>query len=300
MIGEGRQRIDSRRHGLFAALRRKQWWSFEGLDSARKLYFVILALEGFPSSYVSLKAIDYGAGTAWEEEHLGGFRAAPGGAVEVEARGTWGSVSFRGCAESGWTVHAATRDCRIECRQRPLTPPHANRLLTRDLDYNILQFPRNTLQGSVTVKGKETVVTGYGYSEHNWGVQPRQSTAYWLHFWTPTTAGIVMDCRYDSGVPHHYSCLWDRGAWRYLASPANFFFTPEDPGREFGIRSADLDLQVRPLYTHRSTLKLPPVLPFIDIDYYEILGAVEGTARRNGKAIPIRGIGKFDHNFNFW
>jgi hypothetical protein len=70
--------------------------------------------------------------------------------------------------------------------------------------------------------------------------------------------------------------------------------------REWGIRSADLDLQVRPLYTHHSTLKLPPVLPFIDIDYYEILGAVEGTARRNGKAIPIRGIGKFDHNFNFW
>ncbi len=58
MQSEGSVHIDTRRHGRLAFLRHKQWWYFEGLDPERQLYFVLLALEGLPSSYVSLKAID--------------------------------------------------------------------------------------------------------------------------------------------------------------------------------------------------------------------------------------------------
>ncbi|MBN2084191.1 MAG: hypothetical protein JW748_03135 [Anaerolineales bacterium] len=300
MDGEGRVRIDFRRHGLLAALRRKQWWSFEGLDEERKIYFILLALESFPSSYVSLKAIDYGSSERWEEEHLGAFRAGAGSGVDVEARGGWGHVRFRGRAEDGWEVEAFTPQLEIQCRQNPRTPVHGNRLLARPIDYHILQFPMNKAEGKIILKGRENPFQGYGYGEHNWGVQPRHSRANWIHFWAPETAGIVMDCLYDSGIPHHYTCLWHAGAWQYLASPAHFSFHPDILDRAWDIRSPDLDLTVRPVYSHHSRMRMPPVFPYIDIDYYEVLGKVEGVAWRQGKKIEIRGMGKFDHNFNLW
>jgi hypothetical protein len=99
MHDAGSIRIPSRRHGLFAFLRQKQWWSFEGLDPAQGLYFVFLALEGLPASYVSLKIIDYKNNRRWAEDHIGGFRAAPGDQVDVNAEGQWGHVRFQGRAE---------------------------------------------------------------------------------------------------------------------------------------------------------------------------------------------------------
>ncbi len=300
MEGEGRVRIESRRHGMLAALRRKQWWSFEGLDEEQKFYFVLLALESFPSSYVSLLAVNYGSGERLEEQHLGGFRAAEGDAVDVEARGGWGHVRFRGRAEDGWEIDARTAQLEIHCRQNPRTPAHANRLLARPIDYHILQFPMNTAEGKINLKGREIPFKGSGYCEHNWGVQPRHSTANWLHFWAPQTAGIVMDCLYDSGIPHHYTCLWHAGTWQYLASPAHFAFTPDAVDRPWQIRSPDLDLTVSPVYSHRSRMRMPPVLPYIDIDYYEVLARVEGMAWSRGERIGFRGMGKYDHNFNLW
>ncbi len=78
MRDEGSVHIPSRRHGLLAFLRQKQWWYFEGLDPAQSLYFVFLALEGLPSSYVSLKIIDYKNHRRWTQDYLGRFRAASG------------------------------------------------------------------------------------------------------------------------------------------------------------------------------------------------------------------------------
>jgi hypothetical protein len=300
MVGEGRETVDFRRHGALSALRRKQWWSFEGLDEIHKIYFTVLALESFPSSYVSLLAVDYGSGKRWGEQHLGGFRAAEGDTVDVEARGAWGSVVFRGRVESGGEIDVRTPGLRIACRQTPRTPPHFNRLLARPIDYRILQFPLNSAEGKVLLQGSEFPFQGYGYFEHNWGVQPRHSTADWLHFWTPDAAGVVMDCLYNSGIPHHYTCLWHADGWQYLSSPARFFFSAEAAGRPWQIRSPDLELTFRPLYSHRTRMQLPPLLPYIDLDYVEVLGAVEGTAWWRGETVGIQGIGKFDHNFNLW
>ncbi|MBN1437770.1 MAG: hypothetical protein JW929_00035 [Anaerolineales bacterium] len=300
MIGEGRERIDFRRHGLLSAPRRKQWWSFEGLDEIRRLYFVVLALESFPSSCVSLLTVNYESGERWEEQHLGSLRAAAGASVDVEARGGWGRVAFRGRAEDGWEIDVRTPRLRIECRQQARTPPHANRLLARSVDYRILQFPLNAAEGRIALEGCEFPFQGYGYFEHPWGVQPRHSAANWLHFWTPDSAGVVMDCLYDTGIPHHYTCLWLADGWQYLASPAQFSFTPGEIVRPWQIRSPDLELTVRPLHVHHSVMRLPPLVPSIDIDYYELLCAVEGAAWRRGETIEIRGIGKFDHNFNLW
>ena len=98
MRDEGYIAIDTRRFGPLAFLRSKQWWYFEGLDSQQKLYFVFLALQAFPSDYVSVKVIDFNSGRRWNEDHLGKFRAAAGDAVEVSAGGKWGSLHFSGRA----------------------------------------------------------------------------------------------------------------------------------------------------------------------------------------------------------
>ncbi len=76
MRDEGYMSINSRRFGPLAFLRRKQWWSFEGLDPQQKLYFVFLALQAFPSDYISLKIIDYQNHRRWTEDHVGRFRTA--------------------------------------------------------------------------------------------------------------------------------------------------------------------------------------------------------------------------------
>ncbi len=300
MHAEGSVRIDSRRHGRFAFLRQKQWWYFEGLDPERKLYFVLLALEGMPVSYVSLKAIDYGHNVRWDEDHLGAFRAEPGDAVNVAAEGKWGHLRFRGQAESGWQIKVHTPNLQIQCQEHCQAPVHTNRLLTRSIDYSITQFPMNTVQGTMDLKGQASAFQGYGYCEHNWGVQPRHSRANWLHFWAPEMAGIALDCHYDAGVPHHYTYWWHAGEWRYLFSPAQVFFTPERLGRSWQVKSPDLDLTATPLYTHHTRMRMPPVLSYINVDYYELLVSVQGTVGAPGKEIAVDGIGKFDHNFNLW
>ncbi len=300
MEAEGSVRLDPRRFGTLAFLRQKQWWSFEGLDPVRQLYFVLLALEGLPTSYVSLKVIDYGRDLRWEEDHLGSFRAAPGEAVAVAAEGKWGKLSFQGRAETGWQVELHTPAIQIQCQHIAAAPVHTNHLLTRHIDYHIMQFPLDSVQGCVQLNGQEVAFKGYGYHEHNWGVQPRHSRANWLHFWGPDMAGIVLDCHYDSGVPHYYTYLWQQGQWRYLFSPAQFFFTPAKIDQTWQVKSPDLDLTVHPLYSHHTRMKIPPVLSYINIDYYEVLANVEGSVMLDGQQVAIQGIGKFDHNFNLW
>jgi len=60
MKDEGYRTIKNKsRHGLSAYRRYKQWWYFEGLDPEQNIYYVFLALKGFPKSYISIKVIDY-------------------------------------------------------------------------------------------------------------------------------------------------------------------------------------------------------------------------------------------------
>ena len=108
MRDEGCLPISSRRYGLLAFLRKKQWWYFEGLDPQQKLYYVFLALQAIPTSYVSLKVIDFATNRRWTEDHLGSFQAAPGDAVNVSASGQWGRLHFAGRAEDGWQVEVQT------------------------------------------------------------------------------------------------------------------------------------------------------------------------------------------------
>ena len=65
MRHEGSIHIKSRRHGLLAFLRHAR-----GGSGGKGLYFVLLALEGLPASYVSLKVIDYKNHRRWAEDHL--------------------------------------------------------------------------------------------------------------------------------------------------------------------------------------------------------------------------------------
>lgn len=297
---EGRVQVASRRHGLLAFLRRKQWWSFEGLDPERGLYFVFLALQGFPVDYVSLKIIDYRRGLRWEEDHMGPFEAVSGDRVDVVAQGRWGRVRFDGRADTGWQIDLQTPAVQAHLIQQPHAPLHFNRLLARRIDYSISQFVLNETQGTVHLGDAEYRFSGYGYHEHNWGVQPRHSTAHWLHFWAPDMAAVVLSCYYDTGVPHHYTCFWVQGGMHYLFSPAQFAFTSAELDAPWQVKSPDLDLQVAPLYTHHTRMKIPPFLAYIDIDYYELLVEVKGSAVVAGKRVAIDGIGKYDHNFNRW
>ena len=300
MRTEGFIHVPTRRHGLLAWLRQKQWWSFEGLDPTHGLYFVFLALEGRPASYVSLKIIDYKNNRRWTEEHLGGFRALPGSQVDVAAGGTWGHLRFSGRAEDEWTIDVQTAGVTARCTQRPSAPVHRNRLLTRRIDYTITQFVMTATSGVLRLDGRDHQFQGYGYHEHNWGVQPRHSTAHWLHFWMPQMAGVVLNCFYDAGVPHHYTYLWREGNAAYLFSPAQFDFDPSATDAPWQIKSPDLDLQIAPLYTHRTRLQYPRLLPYVSIDYYEQLVQVRGLAVVQGSRVEIDAIGKYDHNFNRW
>ena len=300
MRNEGSVHIRSRRHGLLAWLRQKQWWYFEGLDPTQGLYFVFLALEGRPASYVSLKVIDYKNNRRWTADHVGGFRALPGERVDVTAEGAWGYLRFRGQAEHQWEIDVEAPGVTAHCAQRPLAAAHHNRLLTRTIDYSITQFVMSTTSGTLRLDAQEYQFQGYGYHEHNWGVQPRHSTAHWLHFWMPHLAGVVLNCYYDAGVPHHYTYLWREGSASYLFSPAQFHFDPAALETSWHIKSPDLDLQLQPLYAHRTRLQLPKLLPYVRIDYYELLLKVQGIALIEGARVEIDGIGKYDHNFNRW
>ncbi|MBU1671130.1 MAG: hypothetical protein KKF41_04505 [Actinobacteria bacterium] len=141
---------------------------------------------------------------------------------------------------------------------------------------------------------------GYGYCEHNWGVQPRHSAADWLHFWGAGLAGVVLDCFYDAGVHHHYGYLWTENGDGYVVSPSHFGFDPTDPMSGFRVRSPGIDLAVTVLTHHRNRMRIPPVIPYLDIDYHEMLVEVRGSAMLPGGAVEVDAIGKYDHNFNLW
>src|SRR5574342_725442 len=205
MHDEGFVKVDTRRFGSLAFLRCKQWWYFEGLDPKQGLYFVFLALQAFPTDYVSLKVINYQANRRWTKDYLGSFQA---------------------CAEDGWQVEVDSSEVKARVRQVPRAPQHKDWLLTQHIDYTITQFVLNDVTGQIEFEGQEYSFSGYGYHEHNWGVQPRHSTAHWLHFWCPETAGVVLSCYYDHGVPHHYTYLWHNEREYDLHSPAHFTFDP--------------------------------------------------------------------------
>jgi len=304
MQNEGRVKIDLRRFGPLAGLRAKQWWYFEGLDPEKQLYYVFLALEAFPASYVSLKLINYATGERWTEDHLGSFQSIPGDGVDVLARGDWGHVRFCGIAESGWDVDVHTPHVTASLRQMVKAPLHKNWLLTQHIDYTIQQFVYNTCQGRVALNGNEAQFSGYGYHEHNWGVQPRHSTAHWLHFWTPDSAGVVLSCMYDAGVPHHYSFIWrddQTGGEEFtLHSPAEFTFDPAEPMKPWRVKSPDMALEIQPITSHHTRMQIPPVLAYVDVDYYEQMLSVRGTAWVRGQPVEIDGVGKLDHNWNRW
>jgi hypothetical protein len=300
MKDEGNIAFDSRRYGWLAALRRKQWWYFEGLDPDQQLYFVFLALQAFPTSYVSLKLIDYRGDKRWTEDHLGSFQSEPGDAVNVTARGKWGHLHFFGRAEKGWEIQVQTPHVAAQCTQIPEAPAHRNWLQTQHIDYTIQQFAMNRVQGVVALDGHPVQFDGYGYHEHNWGVQPRHSTAHWLHFWGPQTAGVVLSCHYDAGVPHHYTYLWRKGQSRYLYSPANFSFDPACPEAPHRVESPDMRLDLRPITSHHTRMRIPPLLAYIDVDYFEQLLEVQGTVLLEGDPLEIQGIGKLDYNWNRW
>jgi hypothetical protein len=300
MRDEGYRPIDSQRFGPLAFLRKKQWWSFEGLDPRQKLYYVFLALQAIPSDYISLKVIDYENNQRWTEDHLGSFQTAPGDAVDVTAAGKWGQLRFAGRAEEGWQVDIQTPRLTLHCVQKPQAPVHRNWLLTQHIDYTIQQFVMNEAQGTLRFEGQDHAFSGYGYHEHNWGVQPRHSTALWLHFWCPETAGVVLSCHYDAGVPHHYTYLWCQGQPVALHSPAQFTFDPAHPEAPWEVHAPDLDLCLRPIDAHHSQMQIPPLIAYISTDYYEQLLEVEGTAWVHGQPKSIQGLGKFDFNWNRW
>ena len=47
-------------------------------------------------------------------------------------------------------------------------------------------------------------------------------------------------------------------------------------------------------------MQIPPLLAYIDIDYYEQLLEVGGLATVQGQKTPIEGLVKLDHNWNRW
>jgi hypothetical protein len=300
MRNEGWVKIDSGRYGPLAFLRNKQWWSFEGLDPEQKLYFVFLALQAIPSDYVSLKVIDYRNNRRWTEDHLGSFRAAPGESVDVQAGGKWGQLRFSGRAEEGWQIDVETPAIKAHCTHTPQASVHRNWLLTQHIDYTIQQFVMNRTEGTLVCDGQVHSFAGYGYHEHNWGVQPRHSTAFWLHFWCPDIAGVVLNCYYDHGAPHHYTYLWRSGQDYALQSPVHFTFDPAFPDAAWQAHSPDLELSLHPIATHRSEMQIPPVIAYISTDYYEQLLEVEGSAWLRGQTVKIQGLGKFDFNWNRW
>ena len=118
-------------------------------------------------------------------------------------------MKFYGQAEDHWSIQVKTKDMEAEFIQRPLVPIHRIRLYTKHINYFITQFINNEMSGKLIIKDLHEAlkyqIKGYGYCEHNWGVQPGHSTTHWLHFWSPTIIGIVMDCRYDAGIAHNYN-----------------------------------------------------------------------------------------------
>ncbi len=300
MIGEGSINVNTRGHGAAALLRRKQWWSFEGYDPVKEVYFVFLAMKMFPVDLISLTVVDIAEGRRVACEYMGGFQALNGDRVGVSARGKWGSLCFKGSAEEGWKIDVKTETVSTSISQNTVSGMHKNNLLTERIDYTILQSVNNEVSGEISFSGKKIVIGGFGYFEHAWGIQARRSVANWLHFWSDTASGIVMDCRYDAGVPHHYTYLWTRESSGLRYSPAVFSFDPKNTRNDWTISSPDLNLKLTPVHTHKTRKKIPPVISYFDIDYNEQLVRIKGEAVLNGKTIEINGLGKYDYNINKW
>ena len=95
-----------RRHGPTAFLRLKEWWSFEGLDPARRLYFVFLAMSSPISDYVSLTVLDYAGGRRTASEHITRVRMGADPGQLVSAGGDWGDLVFRRDGDDAWVIDA--------------------------------------------------------------------------------------------------------------------------------------------------------------------------------------------------
>ena len=138
--------------------------------------------------------------------------------MNLAAKERWGFVQLKGNASEKWIISIRTKQIKADFQQSPLIQLHYNRFYAQKIDYSITQHISNIMTGSMIITGNlEFDLEGYGYSEHNWGVQPKHLTAYWLHFWGSPFSGVIMDCRYDAGIPHRYT---------FIASPDTRFYLP--------------------------------------------------------------------------
>ncbi|MBN2155479.1 MAG: hypothetical protein JW776_05515 [Candidatus Lokiarchaeota archaeon] len=297
---EGFRTVPWKKHGLGARRRQKQWWYFEGLDPNKKIYYIFNAMKMRPTDYISLTAVNYSSGERWAVDKMTPVKAKRGNLMDISAKGEWGSFHFKGSGNEGWTVKINTKDIYAEISQNPKIPQHINRLYTKHINYWVTQFIRNEMQGKIKIKTdskSEFIIDGYGYCEHNWGVQPGHSTTNWLHFWSENVTGIVMDCRYDAGIPHAYNYFWHNDAGFYLPGQVHYSYHPDTSNEPFTVKGPGIDLICVPHYVHFTRKKIWPI---VNIDYQEILVEVKGTISKDGQAIPVNGVGKLDHNFNKW
>lgn len=297
---EGFRTVPWKKHGIPAKRRQKQWWYFEGLDVNKKIYYIFLAMKMRPTDYISLTVVNYGTNERWRVDKMTPVDAKEGNEMDVSAKGSWGSFQFEGSGNKGWKLSIDTNDIFAEITQMPQIPQHINRLYTKHINYWVTQFIRNDMQGSIKIKKgskPEFKVRGYGYCEHNWGVQPGHSTTNWLHFWSEDITGIVMDCRYDAGIPHAYNYFWYKDSDFYLPGQVQYTYHPDTFDQPFNVKGPGIDLKCTPHYVHFTKKKIWPI---VNVDYQEILVDVEGLVTKDGEKIPVKGIGKLDHNFNKW
>jgi hypothetical protein len=85
-----------------------------------------------------------------------------------------------------------------------------------------------------------------------------------------------------------------------LHSPAQFTFAPAEPLAHWEVNSPDLSLYIQPIAGHHTRIHIPPGLAYVNVNYYEQLLHVQGTAWLHGTPVEIDGVGKLDFNWNRW
>lgn len=265
-----------------------------GNAQGRMVAVVYLPRGGIVTETDQYTIFEFSASTEKADVHIGDNTA------KVDDRGHY---DIKGASLDGriyWDLHFAPRDAAWFAADRM-------RVGTLDWEYMswLVQMPRASVTGSITVDGKYYVINGPGYHDHNWGEWiPTDALWNWVQFsnarmsitmgdFVGTRPGLLslnLDGVQTVFTPDQYKFVNTRWKW----DDVNMLYYPRESHLTADNGALKIDIRIRAWQTQPLRADLP--WPLRDLIVYEQTARYEGRVWKWKPPVDPETVGTWQVN----
>lgn len=284
------------RWALWESWKDKEWWYTEVHDEDSGLYVGFGVTRVALLDSVHVLVFEPGSAKPRHWDWKGFLKPGKPDSLHLEAHG-WGLEFLSdGAAETGWTHRIRAAGLEVELRSKPTLPPFTKFDDTLRLEYGLLSFFGNAVEGTVLVDGRRYGMRrGLGYADHCFGRVPRRTAWHWI---AVQNEGTALNALVNYGVDGQKYCqAWDAEGGRWVRLDQDVSFECDFTGRwshPWKVTSPDLELSLEVEGHEWRKERIPPLVPFlIRLDHHECRVKAQGQVRIDGRwreTGPMHGV----------